>query len=282
MTTEATYESFANEIRAACAQENLATLFEVLRAAESAAMLPKASDYVELEPKIIKRILVTAMTSANLSGDFESVKHALRTWPDVLCDEDMLGRAVAFHSIPLYRTLLSHDSKFVNVTFHGDRETQLTYALSTAAPPEYIDFLLASGVEPNPHIDGICPSPLCLVALSHQTEPLKLCETLLRHGARLQGSHGLPAAVQSGNKALVQFLLEQGADPNDNISARASRFRWCALHEAVEGGNHEIVKLLIDFGARYDTLNDQGQTAMAIAETKGGEEMLDLLKDSQK
>ena len=279
MTSEAIHESFANEIRAACAQENPTTLLEVLRTAESAGMLPKANNHVGLEPKVIKKILLITMTPENTSSDFESVKLILRICPDFPLDEEILGRAVATHSITLYRMLLARDPKIMNVTFHDDRETQLTYALSTAAPPEYIDFLLESGVEPNPHVDGVCSSPLCLVALSYQTEPLKLCEVLLRRGVRLQGSLGLSAAVQSQNTALVQFLLEQGADPNDNISARASHFRWCALHEAVESENSEISKLLIQFGAHCNILDDQGQTATTIAEIKGDKEVLDLLRE---
>ena len=194
--------------------------------------------------------------------------------------ENILGRAVATHSIPIYRALLAHDSRIINVTFHEDRETQLTYGLSTAAPPEYIDFLFESSVEPNPHVSGVCPIPLYLVALSHHTKPIKLCETLLRRGVRRQGSLGLSAAVQSQNKALVRFSLEQGAEPNNNISARASLLRWCALHKAVEGGNPEIIILLIDFGANYDTLDDQGQTAMMIAENKSDEEIIDHLRSS--
>ena len=59
-------------------KRTLTGLLEILQAADSAAILPKASDYIDFEPDVIKGILFTTITSASLSGGFESVELILR------------------------------------------------------------------------------------------------------------------------------------------------------------------------------------------------------------
>lgn len=51
-------------------------------------------------------------------------------------------------------------------------------------------------------------------------------------------------ASRRGHLAVVQLLLEQGAEPN----ARDAR-DWTALHWALNGGSREIAALLIAYGA---------------------------------
>lgn len=84
-----------------------------------------------------------------------------------------------------------------------------------------------------------------------EDDMLAIAELLLAHGADI--NHGVPAAEGSdhylsplylaighaGNMPLGRWLLEHGADPNDNES----------LYHATELGHHEGLKMLLEHGA---------------------------------
>ena len=101
--------------------------------------------------------------------------------------------------------------------------------------------------------------PIIILAFSRyfQTRPeltedmLAIAELLLSHGADVNDTyphlvgndHRLPALYgaigHSNNMALGRWLLENGANPNDNES----------LYHATELGHHEGLKMLLEFGA---------------------------------
>ncbi len=98
---------------------------------------------------------------------------------------------------------------------------------------------------------------------------------LLAHGARVDapsrnamGVYPINSAAAHSDQqkaiALVQSLLEAGADPN---SRQASGYT--VLQEAAFDGNVPLIRLLVARGADRQLVNPEGQTALEIARTEG-------------
>jgi len=84
--------------------------------------------------------------------------------------------------------------------------------------------------------------------LAWRAEQRAKAEALMARGidAFDEGGHSaLYYAVGAHDLALVQALLDKGADPN----GRRSEDSWAAIHAAASGGSTEIAALLIDRGA---------------------------------
>jgi ankyrin repeat protein len=91
-----------------------------------------------------------------------------------------------------------------------------------------------------------------------------------------RGSSALSTAAASNQIAIAQLLLDRGADPNI-----ASQWNETPLQAAAYHGNTEILKLLIDAGARLDTAETQyGFTALASAARNGHMDAIKLLLDA--
>lgn len=82
----------------------------------------------------------------------------------------------------------------------------------------------------------------------------------------------LTQAVLDGDQARVTTLLKWSADPNDYDGL-------CPLLEAVRSGNTEIVRLLLDHGARVDE-DAWGETPLKMAEANHDREMVRLLRNA--
>lgn len=58
----------------------------------------------------------------------------------------------------------------------------------------------------------------------------------------------LHKAIESGNMEVIRLLIEQGADINAEVAGPDPE-GWTALHLAAFDGHHEVVKYLLDHGA---------------------------------
>jgi len=87
-----------------------------------------------------------------------------------------------------------------------------------------------------------------------------------------EGATPLMNAVQSNAIAHLHLLLQSGADPNavDNRG-------FTSLHRAAEMGHIEIVTILLEHGADKH-VSAHGYTALALAEARGHEEIVKLLR----
>jgi ankyrin repeat protein len=107
-----------------------------------------------------------------------------------------------------------------------------------------------------------------------------LALTLLTVGGwlfyRAQLNNGLIAAVAANNLAGARALLDRGADPN----ARHQRsFGAPVLVVAVSRSGPEMLKLLLDRGAKVDATAEGGDTALIEAASKSDVAVLKVLLD---
>ncbi|KAI5206740.1 hypothetical protein E4T39_02258 [Aureobasidium subglaciale] len=75
----------------------------------------------------------------------------------------------------------------------------------------------------------------------------------------------------SGKEDLVLQLIQSGADPNGSENGRT------ALHTAASRGYHQVVKLLLRFGAKLTTRIDNGESALDGAALQGHLQVVELL-----
>ncbi len=89
---------------------------------------------------------------------------------------------------------------------------------------------------------------------------------LFSAGARVNAVHGkkghtaLSAAVEQGDRNLIQFLLDQGADVNG-----AGLHGETALMTAASLSRLELLQLLLEQGARIEAMSSDGDTALCLA-----------------
>jgi ankyrin repeat protein len=111
-----------------------------------------------------------------------------------------------------------------------------------------------------------CATPLINAAKSNNIIEL---ENLLNKGVNvneewLAGSTALYEAVRvKSSIETVRFLLNKGADVNNGLSNG-----WKPIHLAVDNGNANMVKLLLDYGADVTFRNAYDQTPLKIAKKK--------------
>jgi uncharacterized protein len=109
--------------------------------------------------------------------------------------------------------------------------------------------------------DGLGETPLHYLCVENHLEAV---QALVRYGAEVNtvndcGGTPLSEAASLGNADLVSYLLSVGAKLWVQEQTEPS------LHEAVRGGNLEIVKMLIHAGANVNGENDLDETPLHIA-----------------
>lgn len=88
----------------------------------------------------------------------------------------------------------------------------------------------------------------------------------------------LADAIEGGDVAEVRRLLAAGANPNAHYVSRDGDTRPLVL--AVEMGGPEMVRALLDAGARVDAKLDDGYTALGVAVSSENLDMVKLLVEA--
>ncbi|RDW72196.1 hypothetical protein BP5796_08230 [Coleophoma crateriformis] len=109
---------------------------------------------------------------------------------------------------------------------------------------------------------------------------LQLAQILLTRHASMtieanDGETAFLTACGQKSQPIVELFLRAEADPNSMQPDN----RYTALHKAAEGGDVEIVKLLVERGADVNAELPGGLTALHLASEKGHEDIVELLFD---
>jgi ankyrin repeat protein len=92
-------------------------------------------------------------------------------------------------------------------------------------------------------------------------------------------------ASGSGDLAQVQLLVRTGHDVNfqecedeSKDEVDIARWGWTPLMVAAMGGHLEVIRYLVDAGAKLETKTSGGETALDLAVRAGRAEAADLLE----
>jgi ankyrin repeat protein len=134
-------------------------------------------------------------------------------------------------------------------------------AISTGNAPD-LKALLKGGLDPN----SLDKDGLSLVTYAVMDERDAMVELLLESGANpnTDGGRSLALAALSDNLDVVKALIEKGAA----VNARAGLYNSAPIHWACKNGNLEMLAFLMSRGALIDVLNSAGWTPLATAATR--------------
>ena len=128
--------------------------------------------------------------------------------------------------------------------------------------------------------NSFSPDGFPVVALAAFLGQLEIVQYLAAHGADINaaatngsGYNALTGAVTSGLAAVVQWLLEHGANANYRYSAGYS-----PLLTAAANGRLDIAKLLLAHGADPQATTDDGKTPLSLAKERNHPEVAALFQ----
>jgi len=179
------------------------------------------------------------MINLLLAAGVDPNAHLVARRPEVGSGGRFADAELSTGTTPLYRAMMNNDMEVIRV-------------------------LLDKGASPNIFDMGITPFQL---AAGIQSGGLG--------GGGARGGGGAPAAV---NTELLDLLLAHGADINLKVTGRLSYSMrlsrsagWpnieglTALHAAVAARRTDMVRYLLDHGARVDIVDASGRTAIDVA-----------------
>ncbi|MDE0140345.1 MAG: ankyrin repeat domain-containing protein [Caldilineaceae bacterium] len=164
----------------------------------------------------------------------------------------------------------------------------------------YAGILVAAGSEVDPAVLGQTPLQLAIEYIISETLRLFLSEQIVQiliapsgpeadnsllqvmglvqkeeqeEEFRIWGDFPLFDAIEHGDPEIVRLLINTGAD----INAAAGFGGNTALHEAVAQGSAEIVQVLVDAGADIDAEGFMGRTPLTLAAEEGASELMKIL-----
>jgi ankyrin repeat protein len=216
-----------------------------VRAGGAIAFVMAWSCSAPLVPAASKAPLNRALLTAIRQGDAAAVRSLLDRGADVNA-RDETGATALMHAalnadVALVQFLLRKGAE-VNLRNRAGA-TALLWALHD---PAKVKLLVDHGADVGVTVGAAHTTPVHLAAgIPGALPTLKL---LLKKGARLKASASnftpLMAACLSGDREIVQFLIDRGAD----VKAR-NRIGFTALHAAALFGDAALVGLLLDHGA---------------------------------
>ncbi len=249
--------------------------FVLVACASSAPAAPAALPAPSSSPTPAASDLFTAITQENPAR----IDEVLRAYPALVDANDPRGRSPVLAAMFLLRG---------GEGFHAPRDNRTLQALLAHHPTldRFVAAALAdvgrvrSEVARDPgyvrahHTLGWTPLHFAAFA-----DNAPVAGVLLDGGADLDAvadnsfrNTPLQVATLTGAIGAARVLLSRGADVKHRQEGG-----FTALHEAVQGGNHDMVVALLQAGADPGARNDEGKTPLDLAQGRGDEALHALL-----
>ena len=230
----------------------------------------------------IMRILLRPGLDAGTSADGEDKEAA----PTPSIGSEALFTAIEKDDVEMVRLLVETGGD-VNAAEGFGGNTPLHEAVEKG-DVEIVKILVAAGADVN--AEGFMSrTPLTLAAEEGATEIMQI---LLGSGPSADtsadgedkeaastpsiGSEALYTAIEKGDHEMVRLLVEAGAD----VNAAEGFGGNTPLHEAVEQGDVEMVKILVAAGADVNAEGFMSRTPLTLAAEEGATEIMQILLGS--
>lgn len=118
-------------------------------------------------------------------------------------------------------------------------------------------------------------SPLYLAVLS---DIFQIAKMLVEHGALIDDEDKSPIAVAISNDRadIMELFLSHGVSVDDKVGNNYF------LHFAINNGADKVTKLLLDKGADYSIVNENGESLLYMAVYYGNLEIAELIINATK
>lgn len=184
-------------------------------------------------------------------------------------ERDPLLHAVATGDIPAIETLL-HQGYSVNPIFAFAAQANPLFVAIKHNQDQTAKFLVTQGADVN-YSDIFDETPLSVAAAQ---ENVAMLSFLLEAGANANRS-SLVSACKTGNEAIVNLLLDHGAE----VQTPSGLNNLTPLHGAVISGNTHLVGMLLEKGADVNALGGffQKSAPLVYAAENGDVAMIEFL-----
>jgi len=213
-------------------------------------------------------------------GDIDGIKRALESGADVnlRLSEGATPLMLAASTdpqkgLPLVRLLLDKGASVNAVDDRDDSAIKRARIFLQADADPVVDLLKSKGAVPN--ASKLNDS----LRQAIEEKDVDLVKALLgkkadpNHVGQYKSTTVLMAAAESGQKEIVEALLEDGANPNEKTvrGDADDNLGRTALFFAIQGGHAEVVRTLIEKKANVDARTKGGTTPLMLAtwEPKG-------------
>ena len=241
------------------------------------------------------------LVHAILAGSPEEVEALLDEYPEAVDAPDShrntpIGAAIKRGRLELVQRLVERGADPLQRNHGGTGLIDVALQRPSVA---IVDFLVSSGCPLEPHhaaqlgdlqtLEGLVERDEGVLGLldrrggsllhaAARGNQLETCEWLVARGADVSrpNKHRVPPlgdAVEFGAQAVVEFLLDQQADPD----SRAGHFQGTVLHRAIFHRSTPLVRLLLERGADPDRQDGAGKTALHISVGVGVLEIVELV-----
>lgn len=169
--------------------------------------------------------------------------------------------------------------------FQGDKYWNYGTALNVSCKKNNVvlaRYLIEQGANVNMYYEDSLSETCLLLACSYLNENLEMVKLLIRSGANVNhrnntGSTCLHVAIQKGNLNVVKYLIDQGAILQQNNDGIGELYLACKFN------NLEIVKYLIEERSIYvHTKNNRDDTIILCACAGGNIELVKYLIENGK